>query len=238
MDTKAPIIENAFGISWLTFDLSNVLMIALASLIVFVFATLACRNLQMKPTGIQNFMEWIVDFVKGIISDAMDYRTGRYFLPLALTLILFIFVSNVLGMVTVIVIDDVSWWKSPTADPGVTLTLAGMIIILSHYYGIKMKGSKEYLLDYVRPVPFMLPFNIIGEFTRTLTLGLRLFGNMFAGGILTGVILEMASGGFTSVLGATIPMLAWSVMSLFIAGIQAFIFTVLSMVYISNKISD
>lgn len=238
MDTKAPIIENAFGISWLTFDLSNVLMIALASLIVFVFATLACRNLQMKPTGIQNFMEWIVDFVKGIISDAMDYRTGRYFLPLALTLILFIFVSNVLGMVTVIVIDDVSWWKSPTADPGVTLTLAGMIIILSHYYGIKMKGSKEYLLDYVRPVPFMLPFNIIGEFTRTLTLGLRLFGNMFAGGILTGVILEMASGGFTNVLGATIPMLAWSVMSLFIAGIQAFIFTVLSMVYISNKISD
>ena len=238
MDTKAPIIENAFGISWLTFDLSNVLMIALASLIVFVFATLACRNLQMKPTGIQNFMEWIVDFVKGIISDAMDYRTGRYFLPLALTLILFIFVSNVLGMVTVIVIDDVSWWKSPTADPGVTLTLAGMIIILSHYYGIKMKGSKEYLLDYVRPVAFMLPFNIIGEFTRTLTLGLRLFGNMFAGGILTGVILEMASGGFTSVLGATIPMLAWSVMSLFIAGIQAFIFTVLSMVYISNKISD
>ncbi len=238
MDTKAPIIENAFGISWLTFDLSNVLMIALASLIVFVFATLACRNLQMKPTGIQNFMEWIVDFVKGIISDAMDYRTGRYFLPLALTLILFIFVSNVLGMVTVIVIDDVSWWKSPTADPGVTLTLAGMIIILSHYYGIKMKGSKEYLLDYVRPVAFMLPFNIIGEFTRTLTLGLRLFGNMFAGGILTGVILEMASGGFTNVLGATIPMLAWSVMSLFIAGIQAFIFTVLSMVYISNKISD
>lgn len=238
MDTKAPIIENAFGISWLTFDLSNVLMIALASLIVFVFATLACRNLQMKPTGIQNFMEWIVDFVKGMISDAMDYRTGRFFLPLALTLILFIFVSNVLGMVTVIVIDDVSWWKSPTADPGVTLTLAGMIIILSHYYGIKMKGSKEYLLDYVRPVPFMLPFNIIGEFTRTLTLGLRLFGNMFAGGILTGVILEMASGGFTNVLGATIPMLAWSVMSLFIAGIQAFIFTVLSMVYISNKISD
>src|SRR5699024_11547827 len=69
-----------------------------------------------------------------------------------------------------------SWWKSPTSDAGITLTLAGMVIILSHYYGVKLKGAKEYGKDYIRPIPIMLPFNIIGEFTNTLTLGLRLFG--------------------------------------------------------------
>lgn len=238
MDLKAPVYENVFGIPWLTFDLSNVLMIALASLIVFIACTLASRNLQMKPTGVQNFMEWVVDFVKGMISDTMDWKTGKVFLPLGLTLISFILVSNILGMVTTVVIGDVSWWKSPTSDPGVTLTLAGMIIVLSHYYGVKVKGSKEYLLDYFRPVALMLPFNIIGDFTKTLTLGLRLFGNMFAGGILTGVILGMATSGVVAFIGATLPMLAWSVMSLFIAGIQAFIFTMLSMVYIANKVSE
>src|SRR5699024_9151345 len=134
LDTKAPIVENVFGISWLSFDLANVLMIALASVIVFVLSVLASRNLQMKPTGAQNFMEWFIDFVKGMVSDTMDWKTGRLFLPLGLTLFLFILVSNVIGMVTAIVIDDVAWWKSPTADAGITLTLAAMVVLLSHFY--------------------------------------------------------------------------------------------------------
>lgn len=238
MDYKAPVVKELFGISWLTFDLSTVLMLAVTTLIVFVVCTLACRKLEMQPKGIQNFMEWVVDFIKGMIKDTMDWKTGKIFLPFALTLITFILVGNLLGMVTVIVVNDVSWWKSPTTSPAVTLTMAGMVIILSHYYGVKIKGAKEYWLDYIRPVFFMLPFNIIGEFTQTLTLGLRLFGNMFAGSLLTGVILGMAMTGVGAFIIATLPMLAWSIMSLFIAGIQAFIFTMLSLVYISNKISD
>src|SRR5690625_5425208 len=140
LDHTAPIVENVFGIPWLTFDLANVLMIALASTIVFVACMLASRRLQMKPTGAQNFMEWIVDFVKGMINDSMDWKKGKVFLPLALTLITYILVSNVLGLVTIVVIGDTSWWKSPTSDAGVTLTLAGMVIVLSHFYGVKEIG--------------------------------------------------------------------------------------------------
>ena len=238
MDNTAPIVENLFGISWLSFDLSNILMMALATAITFFACMLASRNLKMKPTGAQNFMEWVVDFVKGLISDTMDWRTGRMFLPLGLTLITYILVNNVLGMVTVIVVGDVSWWKSPTSDAGITLTLAGLMVVLTHYYGVKVKGFKEYGKDYFRPIPIMLPFNIIGEFTNTLTLGLRLFGNMYAGGILTGLILGIATTGVTGFVLATVPMLAWSVLSLFIAGIQAFIFTMLTMVYVSNKVTE
>src|SRR5690625_7042907 len=85
----------------------------------------------------------------------MDWRTGKVFLPLGLTIIFFIFISNVVGMVTTIVVNDVSWWKSPTSDPGLTLTLAGLIVVLSHYYGVRVKGFKEYGKDYFRPTPII-----------------------------------------------------------------------------------
>jgi len=238
LDYKEPIVENVFGISWLSFNLANVLMITLTTLVVLIGCILLSRNLQMKPKGTQNFMEWVVDFVKGLITDTMDWKTGKVFLPLGLTLITFILVGNVIGMVTAIVIGDTAWWKSPTADAGVTLTLATMVVVLSHYYGIKVKGFKEYGKDYFRPLPFMLPFNILEEFTNTLTLGLRLFGNMFAGAILTGLIVNLGTSGVGGFFGSLLPMLAWSGFSLFIAGIQAFIFTLLTMLYISNKVNE
>src|SRR5699024_3418096 len=78
----------------LDFNLANVLMIAICSAIVFFFCVWASRKLQMKPTGMQNFMEWVVDFVKGMINDTMDWKTGKVFLPLGLTLITYILVGN------------------------------------------------------------------------------------------------------------------------------------------------
>lgn len=213
-------------------------MITLAGVIIFIFGVIASRNLQMKPTGIQNFMEWIIDFVKGLINDAMDWKTGKVFLPLGLTMLFFIFVSNLLGLITVIVVNDVSWWKSPTSDAGITLTLAAMVIVLSHYYGVKVKGFKEYGKDYFRPTPIMFPFKIMEEFTNTLTLGLRLFGNIFAGGALTGMIVSLGLSGFGWFIFSAAPMLAWLGFSLFVSGIQAFIFTLLTFIYIGNKISE
>lgn len=238
LETKSPIIENLFGISWLSVNLANVLMIALSSAIVFIVCMLASRRLQMKPTGAQNAMEWVVDFVKGMINDTMDWKTGKVFLPFGLTLITYILVSNVLGMVTNVVIWDVAWWSSPTSDATLTLTLSGMVIVLSHYYGVKIKGFKEYGKDYFRPAWYMFPLKIIEEFSNTLTLGLRLFGNIFAGGILTTLALGLATSGIVGFIIATPALIAWQGFSLFIAGIQAFIFTMLTMVYLSNKVSD
>lgn len=238
MDNKSPIIENIFGISWLSVNLANVLMIAISSAIVFIVCVLASRRLQMKPTGAQNAMEWVVDFVKGMINDTMDWKTGKVFLPLGLTLITYILVSNVLGMITNIVISDVSWWGSPTSDATLTLTLSGMIIVLSHYYGVKVKGLKEYGRGFIQPAKFMLPLKIIEELSNTLTLGLRLFGNIYAGGVLTSLALGLATSGVVGFIVATPALIAWQGFSLFIAGIQAFIFTMLTMVYMSNKVSD
>ena len=144
MEENAPVLENIFGISWLSIDLSTVLMMAIASTIVFVLCMLGAKSLQMKPTGAQNVMEWIIEFVRGMINDTMDWKTGKMLLPLGLTLITYILVSNVLGIITVVSFNDQVWWTSPTSDPAATLALAGMVIVLAHYYGVKMNGAKEY----------------------------------------------------------------------------------------------
>jgi F-type H+-transporting ATPase subunit a len=233
---EAPLLENAFGISWLDFNLSNVLMMLIASTIVFILAVAASRKLQRKPKGLQNFMEWVIDFVKGIIGGNMDWKTGRQFLPLGLTLLMYIFVANMLGVITMVAIDHDLWWKSPTSDPGITLTLAAMVIILTNYYGIKLHGAKEYGKGFLKPFPFMLPFKIIEEFANTLTLGLRLFGNIFAGEILLGLLATMMATGGLGLLGF-IPMIIWQGFSIFVGSIQAFIFVMLTMVYMAHKVS-
>jgi F-type H+-transporting ATPase subunit a len=221
----------------LQFNLANVLMITVASLIVFLIAVLSTRSLAMKPTGMQNFMEWVMDFVKNIINSTMDWKDGGKFHVLGITIIMYIFVSNMLGLPFSIVIDNVLWWKSPTADPAVTLTLATLIVGLSHYYGVKSKGTAEYGREFFKPFWFMFPIKIIEEFANTLTLGLRLYGNIYAGEILLSLLAAGLATGVAGTLAAALPMLVWQGFSLFVGAIQSFIFVMLTMVYLSHKVS-
>jgi F-type H+-transporting ATPase subunit a len=192
----------------------------------------------MKPSGAQNFIEWVLDFVKGLVNSNMDWKTGGRFLTLGVTLLMYIFVSNMLGLPFAIVIDHNLWWKSPTADPAITLTLAVMVVVLSHYYGIKMRGFSAYTKDYFKPMAFLFPLKIIEEFANTLTLGLRLYGNIYAGEILLSLLAGLATTGVLGTIGAAIPMLLWQGFSIFVGAIQAFIFTMLTMVYLSHKVSS
>jgi F-type H+-transporting ATPase subunit a len=230
---EAPIVE----FLGLYFNLANILMISVASLIVFIIALLSTRTLAMKPTGMQNFFEWIMDFVKNIINSTMDWKTGGRFHVLGITVMMYIFVANMLGLPFSVVIDGQLWWKSPTADPVVTLTLATLIVGLSHYYAVKLKGTAEYGKEFFRPFWFMFPIKLIEEFANTLTLGLRLYGNIYAGEILLTLLSGSLATGVGGHLAAIIPMLAWQGFSVFVGAIQAFIFTMLTMVYLSHKVS-
>ncbi len=198
MDHGAPIVE-FLGLS---FNLANVLMITVASAIVFIIAVLGSRRIAMKPTGMQNFMEWIMDFVKGIVKSNMDWKTGGQFHILGITLIMYIFISNMLGLPFSITINGDLWWKSPTADPIITLTLAIMVIVLSHYYGVKMRGVKAYGKEFFKPFWFMFPIKIIEEFANTLTLGMRLYGNIYAGEILLTLLAGGLATGFWGTIAA------------------------------------
>lgn len=179
-----------------------------------------------------------MDFVKGIIKSNMDWKTGGRFHILGLTIIMYIFVSNMLGLPFSVVYDGELWWKSPTADPAITMTLAVMVVVLSHFYGIRLKGFGEYGKDFFKPMWWLFPLKIIEEFANTLTLGLRLYGNIYAGEILLALLAGLAvNGGIGGTIGAIAPMLAWQGFSVFVGSIQAFIFCMLTMVYMAHKVS-
>jgi F-type H+-transporting ATPase subunit a len=212
-------------------------MITIASVIVFLIAVLSTRKLAMKPTGVQNFMEWVMDFVKNIINSTMDWKDGGRFHILGITIIMYIFVANMLGLPFSIVIDGVLWWKSPTADPAVTLTLATLVVGLSHFYGVKMRGASAYGKEFFKPFWFMFPIKIIEEFANTLTLGLRLYGNIYAGEILLSLLAAGLATGVGGTIAAALPMLVWQGFSIFVGAIQSFIFAMLTMVYLAHKVS-
>ncbi len=250
------------AIPWLQFNLSTSLMIIVTSIIVFILAVVATRKLTSGvPTGIQNVFEWIVDFVHGILGSTVGLKKGAKFVYLGLTLILFIFIGNMLGLplnfitahhepLTILgseiiteemileseiihngeQVVEIAWWKSPTADLSVTLALSFSIILLTHILSVQYKGARAYLKHYFEPYPIWLPLNIIEEISKFLTLGMRLYGNIFAGEVLIGVILAL---GFVGI----IPLVVWQGFSVFVGSIQAYVFTILSMVYISQKIS-
>ena len=234
MEHGAPYGE-IFG---LLYNKSSILMSLIAAVIVFLIAIVCTRNLKVRPTGGQNFIEWILDFVRGIIGSTMDWKTGGRFITLGATLLMYIFVVNMLGLPFAIYDSEHQlWWKSPTADATITLTMATMIVVLTHYYGVKTKGLKEYAKDYVRPMWFLLPIKLVEEFANTLTLGLRLYGNIYAGEILLGLLATLGISGFFGGVFGALGMLLWMAFSVFIGAIQAYIFTMLTMVYMSHKVS-
>ncbi|WML46242.1 F0F1 ATP synthase subunit A [Neobacillus sp. PS3-40] len=234
MHHEAPVVK----FMGLYFNLANILMITIASVIVFIIAILATRKLEMKPTGIQNFFEWVMDFVKGIINSTMDWKEGGRFHILGITLIFYIFVSNMIGLPFSVVINEKLWWKSPTADPIITLTLSVMVVVLSHFYGLKLKGAKGYAKGFFSPMAFLFPLKIIEEFANTLTLGLRLYGNIYAGELLLALLAGgLAHNGVIGTIAAVPLTLVWQGFSIFVGTIQAYIFTMLTMVYMAHKVS-
>lgn len=240
MEHDHPLVTwKLFGFD-IIFDLSSILMMVITALIVFIIAIICTRNLKKRPSGKQNFIEWVFDFVRGIIESNMAWKKGGQFHFLAVTLILFIFVGNMLGLpMSIASGDDRLWWKSPTADPTVTLTLSTLMVLLTHFYGVKMKSAKTYFVDYAKPYWPLAIINIFEEFTSTLTLGLRLYGNIFAGELLLGLLatLVFAQPAWGWIIGLP-GLVVWQGFSMFVGTIQAYIFLMLAMVYMSHKVQS
>lgn len=264
---EAPVIE----VGGLHLDLSVILMLLVTCTIVFVVARLATRNLSVENPGkLQNFMEWAVEFVRNMISSTMDWKKGRPFLSLAMTMILFIFVANMLGLPFGVVTEyhdpakatifgheitsvtevfeaahakgeeahaEVAWWKSPTADLSVTMGLALIVFLLSHGLGL-FKNTKNYLKHYVQPYPFFLPINIIEQLSKLLTHGVRLYANIFAGEVLISTIMTLAKASLIGAIFSVPLLMAWQGFSIFVGAIQAFVFVILMMVYISQNLES
>ena len=176
------------------------------------------RRLTFFPSRLQNLLELFVEAILNMIDDMAPSR-GRIFLPLVGTLALFIGTANLTGLIPGL--------KAPTSDFNTTLALALVVFAAVPYYGIKIQGWKNYLKTYISPSPVMVPFHIISEITRTFSLALRLFGNILGEEIVIAILFILAP------LFVPVPMMLFAI---FTGVIQAYIFTILTIVYLSAAI--
>ena len=229
-----------FILMGLNFDLSGIIGSTLMALAVLFICIWLSRKVEMKPNKRQNVFEYLLDFTNGIVKDNVsDVDAQKHLSLYAFVLFLFIWFMNQLGMFMEVKVDDWMFIKSPTADPVATMSFAMMTLLLSFTFGVQRFGVGGYLKSYTQPVGFMLPINLIEEFTNFLTLSLRLYGNIYAGEVLLTLIgndLAHAGGPFTLVLAAPLAMI-WQGFSVFIGSIQAYVFVTLSMVYIGKKVT-
>jgi F-type H+-transporting ATPase subunit a len=164
----------------------------------------------------QNMLEVVVSGVMDQIRE-ISQQEPRQYLTFIGSLFLFIVVSNVLAVVP--------GFQSPTGSLSTTAALALCVLLAVPVFGIRQQGLRSYLKQYVQPTPIMLPFNIIGELSRTMALAVRLFGNVMSSGLIAAILLSIVPLFFPIVLQA---------LGLLTGVIQAYIFAVLAMVYIAS----
>lgn len=176
------------------------------------------KRLQVRPSRFQNALEWFVEAIDGLISEMIPHQP-RIFLPIVGTFAVFIAAINLAGLIPGL--------RSPSTDLNTPLALAIVVFFSVHYYGIRQKGIIGHLKHYVEPIFIMLPIEIAGEFARTLSLTFRLFGNILGEEIVVAVLFLILP------LLIPVPMMLFSI---FTGVIQAYVFTLLSVVYISSAV--
>ncbi|MDT8442945.1 MAG: F0F1 ATP synthase subunit A [Desulfuromonadales bacterium] len=166
----------------------------------------------------QNLLEVVVDNIRKQIAD-MGLSPVDEFLPFIGTIFLFILVPNVLSVVP--------GYRAPTGSLSTSAALAICVFVAVPIWGILRRGISGYFKLYIKPTPFMLPFNIMGEVSRTLALAVRLFGNIMSGAMIAGILLSLAPLFF--------PVLM-NILGLITGVIQAYIFAVLAAVYLAAAV--
>ena len=231
METSVNPTAHVFGIE---FDLTILAMSLLTVIISFGIIFWATRKMTLKPKGKQNFIEYVYEFVQNTIKPNLGEYTPKYSL-LMFTFFFFILIANNLGLLVKLESEDYNFWTSPTSTFMVDFTLSLIVAIVVHVEGVRKKGVKAYLKGYLSPFPMMLPMNILEQFTNVLSLALRLFGNIYAGEVVTALF------GTKSLIFAPLAFalnLAWVAFSVFIGCIQAYVFTILSSKYISEELPE
>ncbi|MDO5216280.1 F0F1 ATP synthase subunit A [Legionella pneumophila] len=183
-----------------------------------IFSWFSTRKLSLQPGGLQIVLEGIFSTMHDAVEEVLPKQVDLVY-PFIASLWIFILISNLIGIIP--------GFHSPTADLSVTAALAIITFLSVHWFGIRAEGLKDYLKHYIRPTPFMLPFHLISELSRTLALAVRLFGNIMSLE-LTALIVVLIAGFL-----APVPILMLHIIE---AIIQAYIFGILALIYIAGGI--
>jgi F-type H+-transporting ATPase subunit a len=198
---------------------------------VLVTASIAAsRQVQMVPSGIQNFMEYALEFLRDLARNQLGEKEYRPWLPFIGTLFLFIFVSNWSGALIPWKLIEIPNGElaAPTNDINTTVSLALLTSLAYFYAGISKKGL-GYFAGYIQPIPILLPIKILEDFTKPLSLSFRLFGNILADELVVAVLV------FLVPLFVPLPLMA---LGLFTSAIQALVFATLAGAYIHEALEE
>jgi F-type H+-transporting ATPase subunit a len=211
----------------LTLNIDTVISTIVAGLIVLGAGLyMAHRASSGRPSKLQLAFETIVDAIEKQVASSMG-TVAPFVVPLAFTLFMFILIANWLEL-----IPSGGYLEAPSADINFTLALALIVIVWMHITAIRKKGLRSYLRHYAEPYPALIPLEIIGEIVKPFTLALRLFGNIFAGGVMLAII------GLIPSWLLWLPNGLWKGFDLIIGAIQAFIFALLTILYFGFALEE
>ena len=223
--TKALIIPGTNIV--ISFNPITIQMTLIVIGIILLFAWASTRKASFFPRKFQVFTETLLNWFDNVVKESLGEKS-RWFLYLIMTIFVFVLISNWLAIIPHL--------TSPTRDLNTCLGLGLLVFFISHINAIRKKGLKKYLLNYFRPFWFLFPSNVISEFSKVLSHSFRLYGNIFAGGIVIAVIPIILVQLF-KFFGIPLGILAMPAINaffvLFIGAVQAFVFSMLALAYIT-----
>jgi len=205
----------------LTFNLEAILMTWIVIFMLLLFGFLATRKAAILPRPLQVLGELFVSQLYALTEDALGKKLARTYAPLICALFMFLVLSDWLGIIPHL--------EEPTKDLNTPLGFGIMGFLIAHYAGIRSKGFKEYAREYFQPIFFMMPLNVIGELAKVVSISFRLFGNIMGGSIIILVVSHLT-------YSIVLPPFLNAFFGLFVGAIQAFVFTMLTLVYISVQV--
>ena len=229
--------------------------IALGLIFALLFRKVAKSAHAGIPTGLNNFVEMIIEFIDTTVKDTFHYKNAMV-APMALTIFIWIFLMNLMDLVPVDWIPELMMWATgdphfffkvvPTTDPNITLGMAFTVFALMVFFSIQQKGIMGFIKELtLHPFHapkwwvniFLIPVNFVLEFVsliaKPISLGLRLFGNLYAGEMIFILIAAMFGAGLFLGLLAGVLQWAWAVFHILVIALQAFVFMVLTIVYMA-----
>jgi F-type H+-transporting ATPase subunit a len=224
--------------------------IGLGLVFCWIFYRVARKAEAGVPSGMVNAMEMIVEFVDNTVRDTF-HGHNKLIAPLALTIFVWVFLMNLMDLIPVDLIPSalslvgVDYQKIvPSTDPNITMGMALGVFILMLFYSIKVKGFgfvKELTLNPFNHwlfIPVNLFMEVVGLLAKPFSLGLRLFGNMYAGEMIFILIAALFSAGIAWMVPAGLLQVGWAIFHILVITLQAFIFMVLTIVYLSMAHED
>ena len=234
------------GHGFWTFHLDTILVAAFVGIVSFgLFALAASRASSGVPGRFQGFVEMLVDFVDSQVKDSYHGKRG-FVTPLALTIFLWVWVMNAMDFLPVDLLPRITeaaglehFKPVPTTDPNQTFAMAITVFLIMIFMNLKNKGFGGFGREvFTAPFgkwlfPVNIVFRVIEDLAKPVSLALRLFGNMYAGEMVFILLAVMASGGAAAGIAGGVLNLGWAIFHILIVTLQAFVFMMLTIVYMS-----